>query len=167
MVQSVGGQHELWIRLFAGRSEISLTETGIDDTDRMVRIVDVHLDGDLLGEIRLWTFQYLGLMVEADIVAMWTGVRFYWVDLQNKSLHECDQNEEVQSVYAIGSALLLVREISVALFNPETSTIVDETPFSDVNWGWEWEGSRLVVNDFQERQFEISVDGWQLVVRER
>ena len=157
MVQSVSGQHKLGVTLFTGRSQIDLIETSLEDLDR---IVEVRLDRETLGEIRLWKFYQLGLMIDWDMVVLWSGQRFYWVDIQNKTLHACDQDDQVEAVYAAGSAWLLVREISVAVFDPRTSAIVDVVPLSDVNWGWKWEGDKLIVNDFQKRQFEISVDGW-------
>ena len=166
LLQSGTTHRKLWLNLFAGQTKISLEETGGTDGAELVRTFDVWQDGELLGEVQLWTFQSLGLMVEPSYVVIWTGVKFYWVDVQNKALHEHEQDEEVQGVCLVGSLLLLVREISVTLFDPKTSSVLDVVPLSDVNIGWNWDGSLLLVTDFQQRQFEISVNGWQLIVRE-
>jgi hypothetical protein len=80
------------------------------------------------------------------------------VDRKTFELTRFSQQYEMRAAYPIGRRWCFVTELSVALVDLDLLSVVDEVnDFDDVILKWQWDGSRLNIEDFQGQQYAFTV----------
>lgn len=124
-----------------------------DSGDR--RIYELIVDGVVRGEVALSPNYPPRISVGGNNIAIWNDSRLYIASIDQDSLKHFDQDDLIDVAYAIGRVWCLVCELSIAIFDPETSEDVFRFHHDEILLRSWWSDERLFVEDLRSRRLEF------------